>query len=192
MINSLREHTKSLHQEIEKDNLAGLIMDHSISLAEYKTLLLQNYISYKLVENAVIPYLKDFGSIKSDQLEKDLNALDVNLNVVERFKNGISCSNKVEALGAAYVVEGSVLGGLMIAKELKNCKNLEDIKEHRFFNGDRNNISGWKTFLKKINSEDFSEEEKLQASNKAKDTFMFFGKVFSEVRSSKIESNSVL
>ncbi len=192
MINSLREHTKSLHEEIEKDNLAGLIMDHSISLAEYKTLLLQNYISYKVVENAVLPFLKDFGSIKSDQLEKDLKFLDVDLNVLERFAGDISCSNKAEALGAAYVVEGSVLGGLMIAKELENCKKLEDIQEHHFFNGDRNNVAGWKTFLKQINSEDFSEEEKLQASNKAKDTFMFFGKVFSEVRSYKIESNSIL
>jgi len=192
MINSLREHTKSLHKEIEKDNLAGLIMDHSISLAEYKTLLLQNYISYKLVEKAVFPFLKDFGSIKSDQLEKDLNFLDVDLHLVEGFENDISCSNRLEALGAAYVVEGSVLGGMMIAKELKNCKKLEQIKEHHFFNGDRNNTAGWKIFLKQIKSQDFSEEEKLQASNKAKETFTFFGKVFSEVRTYNLESNSVL
>ncbi|RKS50534.1 heme oxygenase [Gillisia mitskevichiae] len=192
MINSLREHTRSLHKEIEKDNLAGLIMDHSISLEEYKTLLLQNYISYKTVEKAVLPFIEDFGSLKSDQLEKDLKFLDVDLNLVEGFENDISCSNKVEALGAAYVLEGSVLGGMMIAKELKNCKKLETIKEHHFFNGNRNNTAGWKTFLKLINSQDFSEEEKLQASNKAKETFTFFGKVFSEVRAYNIESNSVL
>lgn len=192
MINSLREHTRSLHKEIEKDNLAGLIMDHSISLEEYKTLLLQNYISYKTVEKAVLPFIEDFGSLKSDQLEKDLKFLDVDLNLVEGFENDISCSNKVEALGAAYVVEGSVLGGMMIAKELENCKKLETIKEHHFFNGDRTNTAGWKTFLKQINSQDFSEEEKLQASNKAKETFTFFGKVFSEVRAYNIESNSVL
>ena len=192
MINSLRLSTSSLHEEIEKDNLAGLIMDHSINLTQYKTLLLQNYVCYKVVENAVLPYLKDFGSLKSDQLKKDHFALEVDLNISERFKNDISCKNKIEALGAAYVVEGSVLGGMMIAKELENCEKLNPIKVHHFFNGNRKNVDGWKMFLKQIKAQDFTEEEKLEASNKAKETFIFFGKVFSEVKSYNIEANSAL
>lgn len=192
MISKLREETTQLHKEIEKDNLAGLIIDHSISVEEYKTLLLQNYIAYKVVENAGLPFLKDFGTVKSDQLEKDLHLLKVDFKIVDRFKNAISCNNKVEALGAAYVVEGSVLGGMMIAKELKNCKELAAIDAHHFFNGDRNNVSGWKIFLKLIKAQDFSEEEKLQASNKAKETFKFFGKVFSEVTSYSAKTGSLV
>ena len=185
MISKLREETQQLHKEIEKDNLAGLIMDHSISLEEYKTLLLQNYVSYKLVENAIQPFLNDFGTCKSDHLEKDLIALDIDLHVVKHFENAISCANKIEALGAAYVVEGSVLGGMMIAKELKECTELIGIKTHHFFNGDRNNVAGWKKFVKQINAVEFTEEEKSQASKKARETFKFFGKVFSEIKTNR-------
>lgn len=186
MISKLREETQQLHKEIEKDNLAGLIMEHSISLEDYKTLLLQNYISYKVVETAVLPFLNDFGTNKSEQLEKDLIALDVDMSMLVRYKDAFSCANKMEALGAAYVVEGSVLGGMMIAKELENCKALSPIAVHHFFNGDRNNVSGWKNFLKRVNAKDFTEEEKQQAANMAKETFRFFGKVFSEVRAKSI------
>jgi len=188
MISKLREETQQLHKEIEKDNLAGLIMDHSIGLEDYKTLLLQNYVSYKVVEKIVQPYLTNFKTTKSEQLYKDLKTLEVDTSIVNLFENAITCDNKYEALGAAYVVEGSVLGGMMIAKELKNCKELSGIETHHFFNGDRNNISGWKNFLKQINAEEFTEEEKLQASNKAKETFKFFGKVFSEIKTTRIQS----
>jgi len=192
MISKLREETQQLHNEIEKDNLAALIMDHSIDLDNYKTLLLQNFVSYRVIENAVQPFLKDFGTTKSNQLEKDLKALGVDFTIVEEYINTISISNKMEALGAAYVVEGSVLGGMMIAKELKECKELSEIEEHHFFNGDRKNVAGWKNFLKQVNSQEFSEEEKLQASNKAKDTFKFFGRVFFEIRVNSAKSKSKL
>ncbi len=181
MLNSLREHTQSLHKEIEKDNLAGFIMDHSISMHQYKTLLLQNYIAYKIVENEVSPYLEDYSSIKSDQLKKDLDALKVDTTLVLRFVGDFQCENKMEALGAAYVVEGSVLGGLIIAKELKNCKHLREIQNHHFFNGDRKNMDGWKQFCKQVKSNQYSEVEINQATEKAKETFIFFGKVFEEV-----------
>ena len=192
MISKLREETQQLHKEIEKDNLAGSIMDHSISSHDYKTLLLQNYISYKVVENAIQPHLNDFGKTKSEQLAKDLNALEVDATIVKKYENAITCTNKVEALGAAYVVEGSVLGGMMIAKELKNCQELSHIATHHFFNGDRNNVSGWKNFLKQLNAAEFSEEEKVQASNKAKETFKFFGKVFSEIKANRLDTTTTL
>ena len=186
MLSSLREHTQSLHKEIEKDNLAGLIMDHSISMNQYKTLLLQNYIAYKVVEDEVFLYLEDYNRNKSEQLIKDLDALEVNTTMLQDFIGEFGCQNKMEALGAAYVVEGSVLGGLMIAKELENCKHLSEIKTHHFFNGDRKNISGWKQFCKQVNSNQYSEEEINQAVGKAKETFIFFGKVFEEILADNI------
>ena len=54
MLQTLREQTATLHKEIEKDNTAGLIMDHSITLEEYKLLLLQNYLAYKIVEDEMM------------------------------------------------------------------------------------------------------------------------------------------
>lgn len=192
MISKLREETTQLHREIEKDNLAGLIINHSITLDQYKTLLLQNYISYKVVENSILPFLKDFDTNKSDQLLKDLHSLNVDPLILREFEDAIACNNRVEALGSAYVLEGSVLGGMMIAKELKECKELAEIKTHNFFNGNRSNVSGWKKFLKMLKSEEFSEGEKMQAANKAKETFKFFGDVFSNVSINNINSQQKL
>lgn len=182
MLSSLRENTQTLHKEIEKDNLAGLIMDHSISMNQYKTLLLQNYIAYKVVEEEVSPFIEDFNKSKSAQLEKDLNSLKVDTSILEDFVKKFKCQNKMEAIGAAYVVEGSVLGGMMIAKELNDCIHLNEIQIHHFFNGDRNNVNGWKQFCKQVNSNQYSAKEINEAVEKAKETFIFFGKVFEGIR----------
>ncbi|TVZ27677.1 heme oxygenase [Gillisia sp. Hel_I_86] len=192
MLSELRAHTQSLHKEIEKENLAGLIMDHSISRNQYKTLLLQNYIAYKVVEDEVSPYMEDYKTGKSDQLKKDLDFLKVDIIRLRDFKTKFNCQNKMGALGAAYVVEGSVLGGLMIAKELSNCIQLNDIKIHHFFNGDRTNINGWKQFCKQVKNTQYSEEEINQAVEKAKETFIFFGKVFKEILAEELTLKEIL
>ena len=94
------------------------------------------------------------------------------------FKDDFYCDDSIEALGAAYVLEGSAMGGMLIAKELQHCKNLASIGTHHFFNGERKNVQGWKEFMKKVNSREFSEEETQKAKLKAKETFRFFGKTF--------------
>ena len=192
MLEQLRKETRDLHTEIEKGNLAGFIMDHSITTDQYKTLLLQNFIAYKITEEAIFPYLNNFPNTKSTQLQADLNLLNVSTELVEFFKNDFFCNSKEEAIGAAYVVEGSVLGGMMIAKELKNCEYLKDISNHHFFNGDRNNVLGWKLFCKQVNESEFPQKQIDKATQKAKETFLFFGKVFLEVKEARNSVNSEL
>jgi len=46
MLKYLKEKTTQIHNELEQNNLAGKIMDHSISQQEYHDLLLQNYIFF--------------------------------------------------------------------------------------------------------------------------------------------------
>lgn len=179
MISRFREATRELHEQIEKENQAKKILDHSINLEEYKLLLLQNYIAYRTVEKEISQYLPDYEASKHQQLEKDLKALEVDPSVASEYEPEFSCNNKIEALGAAYVVEGSALGGMIISKELKECKNLEGLEDQHFFSGKRDIIKAWNKFKKELNSRQYSEEEKEQASEKAKDTFRFFGSVFS-------------
>lgn len=180
MINRLREETTELHKQIEKDNLAGLIMSHEISLEEYKLLLLQNYLAYQLVEEEITPFYDTKQSGRLERLERDLKALDVDpAEALNELKGEFTCASKSEAMGAAYVIEGSALGGMMISKELKNCHKLNQIEEHHFFNGDRNNLKSWNNFLKIVRNTDFTKEEEEQAAGKACDTFRFFGRIFS-------------
>lgn len=179
MMNNLREATASLHEQIEKENLARHVMDHSISLEDYRLLLLQNYIAYAVTENAIGRHLEEYVGAKHLQLEKDLQALQVEIPpFLNTFREGFSINNEIEALGAAYVVEGSAMGGMLIARELKHCDKLASVEQHHFFNGDRNNIRGWKTFMKQVNATNFSAAEEAEAAEKAKETFRFFGEVF--------------
>lgn len=178
MLNKLREETSELHKELEKDNLANKIMDHSIELDEYTNLLFQNYVAYQNAEAEISRFLPDYSSDKTERLKQDLSGLGVkNLDLNLQFE----CHSEAEAIGAAYVVEGSAMGGMLIGKEIENCQNLKSINRQRFFSGDRSSMKGWNEFLKFLRSREFTESEVNSASKKAKDTFLLFQKAFALV-----------
>ena len=182
MINKLKEATTPLHEEIEKENLAARIMSHDITEEEYKLLLLQNYVVYTVMETALTKKLANYTGDKSQRLEKDLLNLNIDYSIVREYRDKFILTTKAEAMGAAYVVEGSSLGGMMIAKEIKNCDALSHIKSHHFFNGDRSNVKSWNSFSKTLKQEIFTPLEEIQAIDKAKETFIFFGEVFNTVK----------
>ncbi len=178
MIERLREETRLLHEEIEKENLASRIMDHSIDVETYKLLLLQNYLAYRSTENAIFEYLPEMQPGKYLQLEKDLFALKVPFSDIS-FSTDFECNNRAEAFGAAYVVEGSALGGMLIARNLKNCPGLKEVERFHFFSGSKAGLESWKRFKNELEAQNFSEAEVQLSIQKARDTFLFFKKVFS-------------
>lgn len=175
MTERLKAATRELHEQIEAENPAKYIVDHTIDLETYRLLLLQNYLAYKYTELAIAKILENYKGKKFRQLEKDLENLGVPLVYIPLE---FTCRNKAEALGAAYVVEGSALGGMVLAKHLPKCAALSGIQQHYFFNGDRENLEEWNRFRKTLSAYDFSDEEELEAIEKAKETFEFFGKIF--------------
>ncbi|HKL36051.1 MAG TPA: biliverdin-producing heme oxygenase [Salegentibacter sp.] len=180
MLNNLRDSTKKLHEDLEKENLAGRIISHEISLEDYKLLLLQNYIAYKITEAEILRFIPSYQSDKTEKLAKDLEALGVDDLISKEFQEKFRVNSYEEALGAAYVVLGSALGGMYISKELPNCPSLNEIPEPHFFKGDRDGVKSWNKFVKELKAEDFTEIQINEASKKAKDTFKFFGLVFKE------------
>lgn len=175
MLNRLREETAELHKELEKDNLANKIMDQSISLNEYRALLFQNFVAYKCAEAEIFKFLPEYSSDKTQRLKQDLQGIGVeNFDCPMEF----SCSSEAEAIGAAYVIEGSAMGGMLIGKELKKCDFSNEIPEQQFFNGKRDSIKGWNEYLKFLRSREFSESEIDLAVNKAMQTFLLFGEAF--------------
>ena len=174
MLDRLREETAELHKSLEKDNLANKIITHSITLEEYKNLLFQNFIAYKIAEAEIAKYLP-LKTEKTAKLRTDLNSLRVN-NL--DFQLDFFCNNEAEAIGAAYVIEGSAMGGMLIGKEIHNCPALNGILDQQFFSGKRDSMKGWNQFLKFLRSKDFSESEIETAARKAKETFLLFEKAF--------------
>lgn len=175
MIKRLKEATDELHKEIEGENLARFIMDHSIDRETYELLLLQNYMAYKKTEAEIREFIPDYQSDKSFKLEADLKKMGIE---PQETSHAFSCKNVAEAFGAAYVVEGSALGGMVISRNIPKCENLASLPQQEFFSGDRQNLKAWENFKEGLSAQNFSEEEALAATNKAKETFRFFGKVF--------------
>ncbi|SDL34313.1 heme oxygenase [Salinimicrobium catena] len=171
----LKEATKDLHQQVEEENLARFIMDHSMDVETYKLLLLQNFLAYQKTENAIAPFIKGYQGQKHKQLQKDLEQLKISKFAPE-FE--FSCNSRAEAFGAAYVVEGSALGGMVLARNIKKCAGLSSIEKHHFFNGDKDSLKAWNDFKNELSQQDFSEKEQEEALEKAKDTFRFFREVF--------------
>ena len=148
MLTKLKNATEDLHREIEKDNLAALIISNKISLEEYKLLLLQNYIAYSVTEPAIAKYLDNYEAQKAPRLLRDIHQLGVTCTPNPKLREMFRIINRAEALGAAYVVEGSALGGMMISKQIPKCPGLNEVREHHFFNGDRENVKSWNAFSK--------------------------------------------
>ncbi len=182
MLNSLRKSTEQLHRDLEKENIANKIVDHSIDLQEYKLLLFQNFLAYRAAEKEIGKYLKDFNSTKTEQLREDLKNAGIEEPQIEL---GFSCANEAEAFGAAYVVEGSAMGGMVIGKEIKDCNSLRDLPPQQFFNDKRDNVKSWNRYLKLIRSREFTKREENMASEKAIETFKLFQKAF-EIENIKI------
>ncbi|SHF92362.1 heme oxygenase [Salegentibacter echinorum] len=180
MLDELRSATKELHEQLEEENLAQKIVNHQISSEEYKLLLLQNYIAYKITETEIEKYIPNYNSEKSAQLNLDLEALEVTNISTASFKEDFKLTSYEEALGAAYVVLGSALGGVYISKEIPNCPHLAEIPKPHFFNGDRAGVKAWNKFVKELKAKDFSEAQVKTATNKACETFEFFSRIFKE------------
>lgn len=180
MLDELRSATKELHERLEEENLAQKIVNHQISLEEYKLLLLQNYIAYKITETEIEKFIPNYNSEKSAQLNLDLEALEIANISTAPFSEGFKLNSYEEALGAAYVVLGSALGGVYISKEIPNCPHLAGIPKPHFFNGDRAGVKAWNKFVKEIKAENFSEAQIETTTKKACETFKFFSHIFKE------------
>ena len=176
MIERLKEETKELHNEVEQHTLARHIMDHTIDLEMYRLLLWQNYIAYAVTEKEIAQHIKEYRGEKHLRLKKDLHRLNISQEIPAEVPI-FECRNKAEAYGATYVVEGSALGGMLLARNLEKCDELKSIPEHHFFNGDKNSLQEWKNFKESLSAQSFSEAEKEQSIAKAKETFEFFGEI---------------
>jgi len=182
MLRYLKEQTKLIHNQVEKDNLAKHILNHTITLNQYKQLLINNYNAYKSVEqvlvksknlacNSLKPYL-NFN--KSDSLHKDLLQFE-NENIEIKLSN-FRIENQAHLIGALYVIQGSMLGSLLIAKNIPKCESIKKITFHNFFDQykHKNRVNLWKEFCEIVNKKTFTEVQKKSAGYKAQQVFKIF------------------
>lgn len=185
ILEKLKSGTSSIHNELEHNNLGVFIMDGSITLMQYETFLRQNFMVYKAVEDFInarydkLPVaLKPFaGYDKTNALAKDISGFS---NALLPQPSGMTGAREESTLvGMLYVIEGSMVGGMMMSKKLERCNELSNITEHHFFSKNvTDSLSRWKRFKDAMNTTSFTKAEIQKAVQSARDTFDLFKEVY--------------
>lgn len=179
---SIKEATKEAHLNLEKKVVQK--MKAIRSDADYADFLKHFYAYFNQVEQAIAPYittalLPDHAERRnSSYLKQDIEALGANVNdLPSATAPGIN--NTIQALGALYVMEGSIMGGPIIVKMLEKFGITKGVS---FFSG-YGEATGqmWGKFVAVLNAQANNEDEEQQAIAAANDTFSNFGEVFGAV-----------
>lgn len=179
----IKTETANKHNDVEAAGYSGQIMSGTLTLDEYKKLILSNLVLNKAFE-------KQWSSLKfnlpaellleqrrkTESLKKD--AAFLGITATESNEILFPIENYESFMGVLYVFEGSMLGGAIIHKQLKQNPNLSELAEFHFYSCYGENLSiMWKTFLSHLNQiEDTAKVDEAIASAKTtfditKDTF---------------------
>lgn len=183
ILKELKEKTQELHNEAERYNDARKVIDHTITLEEYKHLLITNYGSYKPIEefislhrNLLPENLKEFATFhKSDSITNDLMDLEVDYSKEPILSFEASIDSSSYLIGLMYVLEGSMMGGLMISKQLAKCPHLSMLPKQHFFSRDVEATLGrWEHFKEVVSAFNYTPQEIKTAIDAANTAFSFF------------------
>lgn len=163
----LKENTARYHDAAEAKFQSKKIFDGTFTMEDYRQLLMGNYLLTRRLEPLAMEVLQpEFGATldlesrrKLPALEKDLQALG---EVLPPDTNADLPQLSVPmAFGVLYVMEGSTLGGSVMARQLAKNPQLAD-KEFNYlgiYGSDLGNR--WKTFQTVMNGalkeEDFPD-----------------------------------
>jgi heme oxygenase len=158
----LKKDTRSDHEKLEELMFAQSIMNGTLSLQNYKTLLTTNYLLHEEFETLLFGRLTDQTASdlqiirrrKLTALQKDLQEMEM---AVPKRTDTVSTSshynNEPSVLGALYVLEGATLGGHVIVKKLAVNPVLDrfnlNFNYYRIYGDDL--IPNWKSFCAVLN-----------------------------------------
>jgi heme oxygenase len=175
----LKEATKTAHLDLEKKVVQRL--KDIRSREDYAALLRCFYAYFNHVERVIAPYITDVvlpdykNRRNSSYIKRDIEALGGNvLDLPETTVPAIA--DHVEALGALYVMEGSIMGGGIIVKMLEKAGIRDGVS---FFSGyGEATPQMWGLFVSVLNRQSITEEQKTNTIRAANETFTHFGYVF--------------
>lgn len=176
---NIKEATKMAHQELEGKVVKKLKAIRSE--ADYADVLKHFYAYFNTLEEAIKPYiteglLPDYASRRnSSYLKQDIEELGAFINDLPPVTIP-PIGNVTEALGALYVMEGSIMGGPYIVKMLQ--KSGID-KGFSFFSGYGEETGRmWDNFTSAMNQTISAEKDQAMAIKSANETFSNFSHVF--------------
>ncbi len=178
ILQQLRDITHDAHRQLEgRVNLLG----REWSLEFYRALLEKFYGFYAPLEPAIFAHLQwqDWNFAveprrKIHWLHRDLQFLGLSaaqISALPHSKYLPRADNFARAVGCAYVLEGSTLGGQIIARHLKKQLNLPS-DGCRFFAayGERTGAM-WREFVALLSDYETSQKERSELLESARMTF---------------------
>src|ERR1700761_4707836 len=123
---ALKQATKPNHDQLEQLMFVNEIMNGSLTLQQYRQILVTNYLVHKTFEDYLFDNLSPeiAGRLQIENrkklaaLEADLDELGLEPPELEHTTPQIEKTDAA-ILGAMYVLEGATLGGNVIVKRLK-------------------------------------------------------------------------
>ena len=178
----IKEATKTAHQELEKKVVLKLKAIRNNG--DYADLLKHFYAYFSAVEKTILPYitselLPDHASRRnSSYLKNDIEELGASVEGLPPV-TAPEIRNALEALGAMYVMEGSIMGGPIIVGILAKYGINSGVS---FFSGYGENTGKmWSGFTGVMNAQPSDEADEYLAINAANETFSRFSDVFGQV-----------
>lgn len=160
---TLKQATSNQHDYLEQLMFVDKIMNGTLSVKEYKQILIANYLVHNSLEKLLFESLDlDLQNelqinkrFKLPALAKDLQELNVDLPEINlNEKNAAITQNSAAVLGAMYVLEGATLGGNVIVKKLKVNLNLQEynlgFNYYQVYGADL--AANWKQFCQVLNT----------------------------------------
>lgn len=159
----LKLQTRENHDQLEELMFVHEIMDKTLTLDQYKTLLMTNYLVHASIEHQIFDSLGvelnenlcvkeryKLNALRKDMQEAGITASDVDLlTTVPAGENFFSIA---AGLGAMYVLEGATMGGQVIQKKLKANPVFKGFNFHYYtIYGDKL-MARWKSFIAVLNT----------------------------------------
>jgi heme oxygenase len=170
----LKESTQPSHQELEK-KMVSLIKKIN-NRQDYVKFLKLMYGYYSALEKRVQEYVSDMEiekRRKAERLLEDISYFESTITT-DMCNELPPITSHAEALGAMYVMEGSTMGGKIIAKMIKGQAGIDGPSGFSFFNGYGEDTGRmWEEFKAFLNRP-FDEMEKLNLILTANRTFITF------------------
>jgi len=179
IVQAVREATKKDH----------LLLDHTlypiiqgIKSNEQYIRLLQVFYGFMQPVYGHIEQFIDSGILpdyhlrrKPNSIQKDIRFLTQNPPSIKYCSQIPEINSVASALGALYVLEGSVMGGNIICKKIQENLGLEDENSFNFFKGyGSDNLNMWKLFLNFLDEYSMNDVEKNQLLTSASAIFLWF------------------
>jgi heme oxygenase len=173
----LKKNTAEYHDAAEKLFNSEKIFNKTFSLEDYKKIINTNYLMLLHSEEKIFNNLSENFSeklqldkrVKLPLIEKDLASLALESQIAS---HDFDLANEHEALGAMYVIEGSTLGGNVIAKQLSKTEGFDNVTFNFFGCYQENTGPMWKSFKEVLDTE-VKEENYNEVLSGAKKLYTF-------------------